>query len=104
MGKIRVEDKSSIKKINLLYPNIMSENAEDIIKNIYNREVQIKDKLWELRQEIYSLEGELKELQKFKSSIQDLYTIEYDIKEIDEIKNEVFLYGGSKDDARHKRV
>lgn len=89
MGKIRVEDKSNIKAIIFKYPDIMSKDAKYAIEGTLLREVEIKNKLWELRQQIYNLEDELKKIQEFKTSISNLYSIEYGSKEIEEIKGDV---------------
>ena len=88
MGKLVVEDKSYIKDIVFKHPDIMSEDAKDIIENVLLREVDIKNKLWELRQQIYGLEDELKKIQEFKTSTGNLYNIEYGSKEIEEIKGD----------------
>lgn len=89
MGKIRVEDKSNIKAIIFKYPDIMSKDAKYAIEGALLRELEIKNKLWELRQQIYSLEDELKKVQEFKTSTGNLYNIEYGSKEIEEIKGDV---------------
>lgn len=88
MGKLVVEDKSNIKSIIFKYPDIMSKDAKYAIIGALLRENEIKNKLWELRQQIYSLEDELKKIQEFKSSTDNLYNVEYGSKEIDEIKGD----------------
>lgn len=102
MGKLVVEDKNHIKDIIFKYPDIMSEDAKDIIKSMLIKEAAIRDRLWELRQELYSLENDLKDLNLFKSSIQNLYSVEYGSKEIEEIKGECNILINNKDDYRNK--
>lgn len=102
MGKLVVEDKNHIKDIIFKYPDIMSENAKDIIKSVLIKESAIRDRLWELRQELYSLENDLRDLNLFKSSIQNLYSIEYGSKEIEEIKGECNILINNKEDYRNK--
>ena len=102
MGKLVVEDKNHIKDIIFKYPDIMSEDAKDIIKSMLIKEAAIRDRLWELRQELYSLENDLKDLNLFKSSLQNLYSVEYGSKEIEEIKGECNILINNKDDYRNK--
>lgn len=102
MGKLIVEDKNHIKDIIFKYPDIMSKDAKDIIKSMLIKEAAIRDRLWELRQELYSLESDLKDLNLFKSSIQNLYSVEYGSKEIEEIKGECNILINNKDDYRNK--
>lgn len=102
MGKLVVEDKNHIKDIIFNYPDIMSEDAKDIIKSMLIKEAAIRDRLWELRQELYSLENDLKDLNLFKSSIQNLYSVEYGSKEIEEIKGECNILINNKEDYRNK--
>ena len=103
MGKLVVEDKSYIKNIIFKYPDIMSEGAKYMIQGALLRESKIKNKLWELRQQIYGLEDELKKIQEFKSSTGNLYNIEYGSKEIDEIKGDgSYLLIKNDSDYRNK--
>lgn len=102
MSKIIIEDKESIKNIVLKYPDIMSKNAEYIIRGALLRETEIKNKIWELRKEICKLEEELNGINKFKTETQSLYSIEYETKEINTIKNECNIFINNKDDYRNK--
>lgn len=102
MGKIIVEDKSHIKNIVFKYPDIMSEGAKYMIQGTLMRETEIKNKLWELRKEIYSLEEELKGIESFKTDLRNLYTLEYESKEIQVIKEECNILVNNKDDYRNK--
>lgn len=72
---IIVEDKDKIEKVIFNHPELMSDNAESIIREKYNRILNIKASLSDARVNIRNLEEELKEAEKEWDNIKDMFTL-----------------------------
>ena len=70
-----VEDKSRIERVIFKHPELMSSNAESLIREKYNRLLGIKASLNESRINIRNLEEELKEAEKEWDSISKMVTL-----------------------------
>lgn len=57
---IKVEDKSTITNIVFKFPELMREDAEEIVKEKYSYLISLQDKLQKARSEVRSLEEEVK--------------------------------------------
>lgn len=78
---INVENRKEIDKINFIYPELMSSDAEDFIKNFY-KELQSKEEELHLyRERCNKLEGELKTLQSKWGEMRKLFTYTHPSKE-----------------------
>lgn len=57
---IKVEDKSTITNIVFKFPELMREDAEEVVKEKYSYLISLQDKLQKARSEVRSLEEEVK--------------------------------------------
>lgn len=71
---IKVEDKSRIDKVTFLYPDLMCENAEEVVKERYNRLMNTERSLQEARYKTRSLEEEYKKAQAEWNQIKPMFT------------------------------
>lgn len=71
---IKVEDKSRIDKVTFLYPDLMHENAEEVVKEKYARLMGIEKSLQEARYKTRSLEEEYKKAQAEWNQIKTAFT------------------------------
>ena len=70
-----VEDKSRIEKVTFKHPELMSSNAESIIREKYNRLLNIKASLSDARLNVRIYEEELKEAEEEWNSISSMVTL-----------------------------
>lgn len=73
-----IEDTKKIKSINFKFPNLMSSNAEGIIKRYYQSLLDLKDQLQDCRTKAWELEEKIKEAEKEFRDIASLCTIEFE--------------------------
>ena len=57
---IKIEDRSIIDKITFNHPELMSDDAESIIREKYNNLIQLDNRIHLLRDELRTLEDQLK--------------------------------------------
>lgn len=57
--KLVFTDTSKIKKVVFKYPELMISNAEDIIKEEYNKLLELKEELYSARNKVIELEKQL---------------------------------------------
>jgi hypothetical protein len=85
---VNVEDKRVIKKVNLIYPELMSGDAEVYIRKDYQSLLDTQDELDKARQKVRELEEKLKaDKAVFSSMIGTIFTIEFGEKAVERIEN-----------------
>ena len=94
-------DNSIIEKATPLFPEFMSEDAEQQIKDKYYNLQEVKSKLSKLRIEVMSLESKIAEEEKLYRQQAAMFDIVFAKKKIEEIKNTVLLNVINHDDARN---
>lgn len=96
---IKVEDKSRIDKVTFLYPDLMHENAEEVVKERYSRLMSIEKSLQEARCTTRSLEEEYKKAQAEWNQIKVAFTYTHPTTEKKVIKNtcEMIIKGHGND-------
>ena len=72
---IIVEDKSRIERVIFKHPELISSNAESLIKEKYNRLLSIRNSLSDARLNVRIYEEELKEAEKEWDNIKDMFTL-----------------------------
>ena len=94
-----ITDNSVIEKAIPLFPEFMSEDAEEQIKTRYYNLQELKSKLSKLRMEAMALESKVAEEEKLYRQQAAMFNIVFAKKEIEEIKNTVLLNVVNHDDA-----
>lgn len=69
-----------ISKITFKYPELMTPNAEKLIRKEYKELIELKEKLNSTRDKVRVLEKELKEKEDMFRSKQEWFTLEYETK------------------------
>lgn len=75
---MEIEDKSRIKKIEFKYPEILSPDAEKLLKDKYYELQQLQQKLSDTRMLVVSLEESVAEKKKFFNDLSELVNIEFE--------------------------
>lgn len=96
-----VTDTTIINKATPLYPDIMVENAEEVLREKYKELTSLRDKLSSSRTELMELEKLLSSREVEYRNLASMFTIEYGTKEIQEIKNPTFMEVINREDARN---
>lgn len=78
---LKVEDRSKIDKVIFNYPELMSSDAEDIVKKMYVEIISLDTKLQQARAEVRDLENAVKEAKEKWNSMQNLFTYTHPINE-----------------------
>ena len=94
-----ITDNSVIEKAIPLFPEFMSEDAEEQIKTRYYNLQELKSKLSKLRMEAMALDSKVAEEEKLYRQQAAMFNIVFAKKEIEEIKNTVLLNVVNHDDA-----
>lgn len=97
--KLKVTDYSKIKNIEFKYPSLVSEDAEDIIKNRYREILETKEALYSAREVVRELEKSLaKEEEEFRAMTHNC-TIEFETyeKEYSTSTSNLFIKGQGND-------
>lgn len=92
-------NKNKLLEVKLKYPELMSQNAEGIIKDLYNTLLEEEKELNETRLKVYKLEDNIKQI---KEKLRDLETISdliFETKEIKQIKKECNILIDNPTDA-----
>lgn len=101
--RVSVEDKSRIKNVVFHYPNLMSENADEEIKEEYYKIQEFEELLDSARENVRHLESTIKELKNSFSSKASLFTLEFVEMEVEHVdKTEVTLRVVNPTDASNK--
>ena len=92
-------NKNKLLEVKLKYPELMSQNAEGYIKDLYNTLLEEEKELNETRLKVYKLEDNIKQI---KEKLRDLETISdliFETKEIKQIKKECNILIDNPTDA-----
>lgn len=96
-----VKDTKVIERVNLLYPNLMAENAAQKIEELYYSIEAVKDEIAKLRMEAMKKEQSLKEMEKAFRIVSNMVEIEFKKVDIKEIKETCALGIINPSDARN---
>lgn len=96
-----ITDNSIIEKATPLFPEFMSENAEQAIKDKYQNLLKLKNELSSLRTKVMELEKTVASEEAAYRQQASMFEIVFAKKEIQEIKNTVLLNVVNRDDARN---
>ena len=69
-----------IEKVIFKYPELMTSNAEELIRKEYNNILALKEELLNTRDKVRALEKELKEKEEVFRNKQEWFTLEYGTK------------------------
>lgn len=84
---IKVEDKTRIDKVTFNNPELMSDNAEDLIKKKYTRLVGIEESLQRARQEVRSLEEKYDKAKEEWNRLKTCFTYTHPTRDKEVLKN-----------------
>lgn len=82
---LKIEDKSRIESITFMYPNLMSNNAETLVKEVFNKIKEKEREIQNLRQQQRGLEEELNKLRDTWNNMSKWFTYTHPVKEKDYI-------------------
>ena len=80
---MKFTDFKKINKVTFKYPELMREDSEQQVIDLFNRIYSLKEEIADIRTEADSKEKELLELQKKWNLIKDLISVEYETYEKD---------------------
>lgn len=84
--KVKVEDRSRVKDVKFEYPDLMNDNARDLIIKEYHDILDTELSLDVARNSVRYLERRLKEQKEKFESIKKLFTLEFEEKEIEQVE------------------
>lgn len=96
-----IKDTKVIERVNLLYPNLMAEDAAQKIEELYYSIESTKNELANLRMEAMNKEQALKEMEKAFRIISSMVEIKFKKVNVDEIKETCTLGIINPSDARN---
>jgi len=82
-------DYTKIKRVNFKVPELMNEQAEEEVINLFNRIKALDDEISSLRMEATNKEKQLQALKEKWSMFSSLLDIEFDTKEKEEVHQDV---------------
>lgn len=83
MEVLKIEDRTKISKITFKFPELMGnlDRTEQLIKEEYNKILELENTIQKARRELWSMEDKLKESKALFQKKSQLFEIEYEIKE-----------------------
>lgn len=85
------EDTNKIKKVHFKHPELVSENAENLVKEEYYALQEAKQELYKARERVRELEGVYEGKKKTFDDWSNLFTLEFDTHEVQYTVNKVLL-------------
>lgn len=85
--KVKVVDYAKIKRVTFKHPELMGKDAEKMVKSEYIELLDVKEKLYDAREEVRRLEKKYDTLEKNWNSKKDMFDIEFESTE-KEVKTE----------------
>ena len=85
--KVNVVDYAKIKRVTFKHPELMGKDAEKMVKLEYRELLDVKEKLYDAREEVRRLEKKYDTLEKNWNSKKDMFDIEFESTE-KEVKTE----------------
>ena len=85
--KVKVVDYAKIRRITFKHPELMGKDAEKMVKSEYRELLDIKEKLYDAREEVRRLEKKYDTLEKNWNSKKEMFDIEFESTE-KEVKTE----------------
>ena len=97
-----INDNEKIKEVQFKYPALMSEDATQRVREMFDSIVNERKALADMRMEVMRREQELKEREKEFQSLSSIFTLVFEKREIQEIRNECNLSIVNPSDYRNK--
>ncbi len=93
--KIKVEDRTKIKRVTFKHPELMGKDAEKMVKLEYRELLDVKEKLYAAREDVRRLEKKYDALEKSWNAKKELFDIEFESteKEVKTEKSNMLLNG-----------
>lgn len=93
--KVKVVDYAKIKRVTFKHPELMGKDAEKMVKLEYRELLDVKEKLYDAREEVRRLEKKFGTLEKNWNSKKDMFDIEFESteKEVRTEKSNLLLNG-----------
>ena len=103
--RVKVVDRKVIKNISFKFPELMSDNSEELVKAEYNDLVTTQDALYQARDEVRRLEKELDSKMKAWDAKKDFFEVEFECseKEVVTHKSYMVINGDTVYDCNGKR-
>ena len=76
--KVKVVDRTKIKSVTFKHPELMGKDAEKMVKSEYIELLDVKEKLYDAREEVRRLEKKYDTLEKNWNSKKDMFDIEFE--------------------------
>ena len=93
--KVKVEDRTKIKRVTFKHPELMGKDAEKMVKLEYRELLDVKEKLYAAREDVRRLEKKYDALEKSWNAKKELFDIEFESteKEVKTEKSNMLLNG-----------
>lgn len=93
--KVKVVDRTKIKRVTFKHPELMGKDAEKIVKLEYRELLDVKEKLYAAREEVRRLEKKYDTLDKSWNAKKEMFDIEFESteKEVKTEKSNMLLNG-----------
>ena len=92
-------NKNKLLEVKLKYPELMSQTAEEIIKDLYNTLLEKEKQLNETRLNVYKLEDDIKQRKEKLKNLETISDLIFETKEIKLIKKECNILIDNPTDA-----
>lgn len=92
-------NKNKLLEVKLKYPELMSQTAEEIIKDLYNTLLEKEKELNETRLKVYKLEDDIKQRKEKLKNLETISDLIFETKEIKLIKKECNILIDNPTDA-----
>lgn len=103
--KVKVVDRKVIKNVSFKFPELMSKQSEELIRNEYDDLIATQDALYQARDEVRRLEKELESKVKAWDAKKDFFEIKFESSEKDVVthKSYMVINGDTVYDCNGKR-
>lgn len=95
MNKIEIEDKTKVKEVIFKYPELMSNDAEERIKDDYKTLLDLEEKVYSKREELRALEEQRDKHKSAFDNQKHLFTLIFESKTKEVIKNKTNIKFGN---------
>lgn len=92
-------NKNKLLEVKLKYPELMSQTAEENIKELYNTLLEEEKELNETRLKVYKLEDNIKQIKEKLRNLETISDLIFETKEIKQIKKECNILIDNPTDA-----
>ena len=95
MNKIEIEDRTKVKEVIFKYPTLMSNDAEERIKDDYKTLLDLEEKVYSKREELRALEEKRDKHKSEFDNQKHLFTLIFETKTKEVIKNKTNIKFGN---------